>query len=351
MMEKTHRIEYIDALRGFTMLLVVYGHILVHCFDFDFTTEPSFNSIISLIRMPIFFFISGFIMYKKDLVYDIGYIKSFVSKKFRVQIITTLFFLVAYSLLFSNNLGEMLFSPMKGGFWFTVTLFEYFILYIILKVVIQKFKSKWLICSFLVFYLVVVELFTYYGLYSKTHLSWGGEIAGILGLSQWTYFKYFVFGTFIKHFYDKFIVSINNKYLIPSIFFIFFILVYSIYYMTIGKILGYGFRQIVPFLGIIIILSCFKKYEPNLSKNTQIGKVLQFIGTRTLDIYLLHYFFLPRNLNFIGDFFTKYNNIVIEFTLSIMLSLIVIGICLLVSSVLRVNPVMAKYLFGVKYKE
>ena len=70
MMEKTHRIEYIDALRGFTMLLVVYGHILVHCFDFDFTTEPSFNSIISLIRMPIFFFISGFIMYKKDLVYD-----------------------------------------------------------------------------------------------------------------------------------------------------------------------------------------------------------------------------------------------------------------------------------------
>ena len=75
----TKRIEYIDAMRGFTMLLVVYSHILVFSYEntliYDLHAGGlnligagegnalTFNSLFVLFRMPLFFFISGFIIY------------------------------------------------------------------------------------------------------------------------------------------------------------------------------------------------------------------------------------------------------------------------------------------------
>lgn len=42
------------------------------------------------------------------------------------------------------------------------------------------------------------------------------------------------------------------------------------------------------------------------------------------------------------------NNPTLEFVVSIALSILVIGICLIVSNVLRTSPVLGHYLFGVK---
>lgn len=57
------RIRYIDALRGFTMLLVVFGHVMMFTFGIG-----GYNSVIGsfflTFRMPMFFFISGYIAYK-----------------------------------------------------------------------------------------------------------------------------------------------------------------------------------------------------------------------------------------------------------------------------------------------
>ena len=57
----TKRIGYIDALRGFTMFLVVVMHVGAMCFG---PPAPSFHSILKLIRMPMFFLVSGFVFYK-----------------------------------------------------------------------------------------------------------------------------------------------------------------------------------------------------------------------------------------------------------------------------------------------
>ena len=53
------RLEWLDALRGFTMLLVVTNHV----YDMSFVTNPKYSMFMSLcllFRMPLFFFISGF---------------------------------------------------------------------------------------------------------------------------------------------------------------------------------------------------------------------------------------------------------------------------------------------------
>ena len=52
------RIEYIDAMRGFTMILVVYAHIRFYGYHInDYSDAFSFNSLFMLIRMPLFFFV------------------------------------------------------------------------------------------------------------------------------------------------------------------------------------------------------------------------------------------------------------------------------------------------------
>ena len=53
----TKRIEYIDAMRGFTMLLVVMFHVEWTFWGSDY----GYNSFIEVFRMPLFFFISGWV--------------------------------------------------------------------------------------------------------------------------------------------------------------------------------------------------------------------------------------------------------------------------------------------------
>ena len=86
----TKRLEYIDAMRGLTMLLVVYSHIMYFGYSIsDFTEINSFNAFIGLFRMPLFFFVSGFVLYKASQIWNLKDSAIFIAKKFKVQIITT----------------------------------------------------------------------------------------------------------------------------------------------------------------------------------------------------------------------------------------------------------------------
>ena len=89
------RINYIDALRGFTMLLVVYAHV-AH-FSFGVTSD---NSVISALfrtfRMPMFFFISGYIAYRIESYWNIDTFKKIMKKKVVIQIVPASLFFCVY---------------------------------------------------------------------------------------------------------------------------------------------------------------------------------------------------------------------------------------------------------------
>ena len=79
---------------------------------------------------------------------------------------------------------------------------------------------------------------------------------------------------------------------------------------------------------------------------TFIGSSLQYIGRRTLDIYLLHFLFLP-DLPAVGAFFKLHkHNFAIDITLSVLIALVVIAFCIITSNILRISPLFRKYLFG-----
>lgn len=130
---KSKRIEYIDAMRGFTMLLVVVSHIFVHSFH----TENSFNSFFLTLRLPLFFFISGFVLYKTDTRWRFPNVTVFIYKKLLIQIIPTVVFLSVAAYIFHWNILDSFCSYSKMGYWFTYALFFYFVIYAI---------TQWMIC-------------------------------------------------------------------------------------------------------------------------------------------------------------------------------------------------------------
>ena len=61
----THRLHYIDNLKGVLILLVVLGH-CIQCTDLDFDHNAVFRYIYSF-HMPLFMCVSGFVSYKPDI--------------------------------------------------------------------------------------------------------------------------------------------------------------------------------------------------------------------------------------------------------------------------------------------
>ena len=60
--KRKERMEWLDAMRGFTMILVVAYHVAQMGFDQSIKHSSSL-SFLMLFRMPLFFFVSGFLAY------------------------------------------------------------------------------------------------------------------------------------------------------------------------------------------------------------------------------------------------------------------------------------------------
>ncbi|MBQ5460353.1 MAG: hypothetical protein IIT55_00805, partial [Bacteroidaceae bacterium] len=89
-------------------------------------------------------------------------------------------------------------------------------------------------------------------------------------------------------------------------------------------------------------------YKDSVSKETVVGRGLQYIGVRTLDIYLLHFILMPR-LKMVGPWLdSMHPNFILEVVMTVSVALVVIVFCCLASNILRVSPFFKKYLFGRK---
>ena len=98
--------------------------------------------------------------------------------------------------------------------------------------------------------------------------------------------------------------------------------------------------------GICLALLLSVKHQEYLSNKYWGGKILQFAGKRTLEIYLLHYFFLPQDLSVIGGYFYNYSNPVIELFVTLLIASWIVFVSLLTSSIIKLSPFLKLYLFG-----
>ncbi len=342
-MEKK-RIEYIDAMRGFTMILVVLNHVAGFCMDIDGET-PSFNTYFYEFRMPLFFFVSGFVLYKNNIRWNLSFVSSFLKKKFPIQIISTSIFFIVFTYINREDILVNLMSDSKNGYWFTVVLFVFFVMYSFIRYIAFLFRFEgWikdvLILSFGgIFFILTIPSVT-------VKMPIDKYLLDVLCFKHWCYFVFFTIGTIVKKHFDAFRYMLDGQSLILCCLILFFGL--NIFKDIAVTIHYYLFRFLTALSGIFIVLSFFKSRSVMFSNQTIIGKWLCYIGRRTLDIYFLHYFLLPYSLSELVPIFHEHPMPIIEFFVSLSISLIIIAISLLISNILRLSPVLGHWLFGVR---
>ena len=331
------RIEYIDALRGFTMLLVVIGHIAL----FSFGVSPFGVDVTHAFRMPLFFFISGFIAYTSNRICDGKSYCRAILKKCKVQIIPTLIFGLFFTyVVLGYNAEDFFHSESKLGYWFTIALLQMFIVYYTIHILFRKSQRA----------LLIALTITAISMWVLKKIFEGNEVFVVLNnsISLWLammYFPFFVFGVIAAMHKEKFHRLLDSKYFIA-------LTILSFIALYILKNNATPFTSviniIIGFPGLIIVYAFFRRYSETFSQENVLGRSLQYIGRRTLDIYLLHYFFLP-DLK-IYSHFVETTNTVVGIFICFVIAVMVISMCLLVSSILRMSPIMSEYMFGVKQK-
>ena len=342
---KPNRIGYIDALRGLAMILVVYFHIAAYGFG---SYELGYNDIIERFRMPMFFFISGWLFYKAGRIWNRQAITSMIRKKFMVQIVPTLVFMLLYLLMF-NLLDISSFGSDKKGYWFTFVLFEFFVIYILAESILNRQDSSKGEMRVLALILILSVCAFYYAKYYTRYAVELGVWKDILGFFSFVKIRHIIFfwlGTFVRKHFDQFIRLTNNSYATALLFALFTAIIVWPVVLSISGV-EYIVYLVAGVSGTIICFTFFRIHERQFSQETWHGRGLQLIGRRTLDIYLIHYFVLPYDL-MQPDVWLQYHNNTLFVPMALILAIWVVIISLLISSILRVSPLLAKYLFGAK---
>lgn len=295
------------------------------------------NEALTAFRMPLFFFISGYIAYKViDWTPQIYF--KLLLKKAKIQLIPTFVFSIIYSTVFYSYTRFYV-----GEYWFTLVLFEFFLLFYTVSLISRK-------CDNLKFILLIIVAIVGVGLIAlHVGQDWGCYQPLCLE-NVFKYFQFFVLGVLARH-YDSIAKKILSNSFINAIavgtFVLSLILISSADVLNV-EILKDLIRSIIMrYSGLFIVLSLFYRHRDYFAENGNISKVMQYIGRHTLDIYMLHYFFI----DFGGTLAGKIHNLgylPLEIFGIGILALMNIALSLGLSQCIRNSKLLAKYLFGTK---
>ena len=335
------RLLFIDALRGMTMILVVYYHIINHCFP-----ETILDKGLQSFRMPLFFFVSGFIAFKESEFWTFRNTSLRLLKKFRVQVIPTAIFFSLYCYIFyyCNPLSFFLDYGWRH-YWFTIVLFEFFVIYY-LAMFLTRRNDK--VNVMIVSSLIIVSVLLFHTTNKTGKWCIYTQFYAFLN-----YAPFFLLGTLARRFFKNIKKWIETWWILLVTVILFFIQL-TIYDLSLNhstpitpKAINFMIAWSMRITGMIMIFGLFVKFRNRFSTNGLVTRTLTFIGQRTLDIYLLHFFFAAYTKQVFDLVTSYYSSLGRPFTI-VATGLVVSG-CLLLSAFIRKWKLAGKLLFGAKY--
>ena len=308
------RLFFADALKAFAILSVVIGHVALYCFwreDDEHTTVLS--ALVGLYHMPLFMMISGYVTnYEHFLL------------KSRLKLLIPFFVLgIIYTIFSGASLTGFFIHEAKYGYWFlwVITIFFIFLY------VIRRLGIKLLIG------IIGVELvfLTLHAVFRRT------DIGTALSTDHlWFLWPFFSIGVFLRRSLFGWIkqqawLTGGSSLLLIAVF---GTAIYFNHSVSIFKILNF----LIAFPICIMLFIVFYTSEEKLKGVSFTGKHLlksmgSNIGTQTLQIYTLHYYFIYiLDLHFVGSLIEA--RPWTEFIISPFLSVVISYLCIYMAKLL-----------------
>ena len=333
------RIPYYDAIRGFAIILVVYCHVASVSLGIS-EAIPSFNNIVGFIHLPIFFFLSGYLLFRPGRFDRWTENGTFLKNKFLQLVIPATIFLVLYALIFQRSFSSVLFSRFKGGYWFTYFLFVFNLLYLFLSWLLDKIGAERK-APLIIFLLSIIVSAAPVALDIVYPQAPDDKFLQAISYQEYHFFQFFCFGAYLKSVNQCFENMTKNKWMKALIVLAPFILIILHSFRIPG--IDYPVTVLLSYSAVIMVFLLFKEWKGLAT--TRIGKVLCLIGRRSLDVYFIHFFLLP-DLHGVGQYFYDNPNPVLEFLLSMCIAMAIVSVCLIIGHLLRKSDFIAKLLFG-----
>lgn len=322
------RIVYIDQLKGISMFLVVLGHVIWFSLDMP---ESLLLKLIASFHVPTFMFLAGYMAYKPTQTNWIFY---FV-KKIRTLLFPFIFIGSLYTLCQHESLiNDLLLGKMKNGYWFIFVLFEIFILFAPFSYISQKInKSPKLFIDIIIFgiaSLTVQSIFIFHILPDS-----------ISNFFMWNIvtknFQLFLLGYLFHKYYklDK-ILQVDYIFTFSLIMFIIFFILRDRYYMLSNLLCA--------IFGTFCAVSLCRRYTETLP----LGKVWSYIGKLSLDIYVLHYFFII-NIAQLQFLFISNQNMSLLILISMLSTALIIFLSIFVSKIISSSSILNYLILGKNY--
>ena len=337
---ESKRIEYLDAVKGFAMLLVVMAHTIGWNFlkwedVVLFNIENPINvmnagfiwQLIYSFHMALFFMISGYF-----LTVDYKCINIIIKKSKRLLLP---YFVTGFLLLIVRD---------YYGYWFLFSLWELSVIGAILNVISKTVNKK----SNLV-YDIFIFISAYIVLRYLLKLPYFDN--PICDIEKCTsYLLPFFLGMIMRKYEQIRTILLNHL----GIYIICFVFLFTWRYMPLlgvdkdgliyrgGNYLANLF--FLPIIGSIMIITIFKN---GILKRFQ--SFFSNIGKSSLEIYIFHLFFVFQ-IPQVGDFWLSTNLptvITSQLCYSLIVSLIAIAFSLMISFALKKSKVLSKLFFGI----
>lgn len=361
-----HRIEWLDAMRGFTMILVVAYHVAQFGFLENEKTSAALPFLV-LFRMPLFFFVSGFLAYRANFIWNIKNTLPLVRKKLMVQIVPALIFLCLFIVFKTNGTFQDSFmramqSPTKNGYWFTWVLLQMFLIYYVISIVAHKTfptpsvregeeKSSIAGRFSWVFWLAVwiLSIAAYETLYLPRVFKYHKDVFfDYTSLGQTIrYMQFFLLGNIVHRYWDRVQKLFDSIWFFPLVATLAVLCCADIFRWHTLKFAWTNLPRTTAMYTLLLMVVMFFRYNRKwFTMEHPLGRALQYTGQHTLDIYLLHFLLIP-SMPFIGTWLNAHHpNFLIDLVVSVGIALPIVAACLLISRLLHTSPVLGKFLFG-----
>lgn len=308
------RLEYLDQMKGIAIFLIVMGHVLLFTFD---VAECTLSNVF-FINMPIFFYVSGYLLYKPIST------QVELFDRLKHKAIRLLPPWVAVTIVMAWVEKWDIFSTLCNFYWFFYVLFLLTMIVIIMDfVVFRRITNSIAYCAALMIIPVVfaVQKFIgFYDCYLPAHYLCMYSIPFLLG---WVCRKYGRVNTFM----------IENQWL---------------YIVCIAMFLfcWYKFSELNNYVHLLGALCGIVVLQSALYHNEQNGKkmpIVSRVGQSTLAIYALNYLLLP-DLTGGGKSVVVEHGLLVQFVATGIVTVVVIAACMCVEWLFHNNKYLSKIL-------